>query len=467
MEKTKLRLLIIGFRLRLTLLFIVLINPFFVSLKAQNSAILEEYVQEGLQNNLALKQEGLEIQKATEVIRQAKSLFYPRIAFNPTYSLAAGGRRLQFPVGDLLNPVYSTLNQLTKSNAFPQIENVNELLAPNNFHDTKLAFQFAIYNPEIQYNYLIQKTLLTVQEAKKRVVENELRYNIEGAYYQYLQTLEGIKIYNNAEKILRELVRLNQKLVANNVITKDAVYGAEYEVSKLDQQVTVAQKDREVAKAYFNFLLNKALDATIVVDSTINFTTKSEPSIVNLTTFTHLATSNRQELRQLDQSILASKTAITLQEKSAKLPSFFIGGNTGFQGFGYTFSQQAYLVAQFGLQWDLFKGYEKKSKIQQAKIQTGLLETKKLEVERQIELQTTQAFYELQAARQSLKSVADGIIKAEQYFKVIDSRYRNGNMLLIEYIRAQNELLNAQLQQSLVGFDVLMKQALLDKVVAR
>lgn len=442
-------------------LLLLLLNGF--GTMAQQSAILEGYIQEGLQNNLALKQEGLEIQKATQAIQQAKALFYPKVAFNPTYSLAAGGRRLQFPIGDLLNPVYSTLNQLTKTNNFPQVENVNELLAPNNFHDTKFTVQYSVYNPEIQYNYLIQKNLLSAQEAKKRVVENELRHTIEGAYYQYLQTLEGLKIYANAHKTLLELLRLNQKLVANNVITKDAIFGAEYEVSKLEQQITVAEKNREMAKAYFNFLLNKELSTSIQVDSSL---TKNISGISNLADLTHNALSNRQELKQLDQSILAAQTAVTMNEKAAKKPSVFMGVNTGFQGFGYTFSNQAYLVAQVGLQWDLFKGYERKSKTQQAKIQTELLQTKKLEVEKQIELQTTQAFYEVQAARESLKSVNSGVIKAEQYFKVVDSRYRNGNVLLIEYVRAQNELLNAQLQMSLAQFDVLLKQSVLDKVVA-
>ncbi|MFN8346461.1 MAG: TolC family protein [Spirosomataceae bacterium] len=430
---------------------------------AQQSAILETYIQEGLQNNLSLKQENLELQKATETIRQAKALFYPKVSFNPTYSLAAGGRRLDFPVGDLLNPVYSTLNQITKTNNFPQVENVNQLLAPNNFHDTKFTVQYSIYNPEIQYNYLIQKTLLTAQEAKKRVVENELRYTITGAYLQYLQSLEGLKIYANAQKTLRELVRLNQKLAANNVITKDAVFGAEYEVSKLEQQITVAEKNREVARAYFNFLLNRELNAPIQADTAL---VKSQTGVSKLSDLTQEALSNRQELKQLDQSISASQTAVMLNEKAAKRPSVFVGGNTGFQGFGYTFSGQAYLVAQIGLQWDLFKGYERKSKIQSAKIQTEQLRTRKSEAERQIELQTTQAFYELQAAHESLKSLSDGVTKAEQYFKVIDSRYRNGNVLLIEYVRAQNELLNAQLQQSLAQFDILIKQSVLNKVTA-
>lgn len=171
-----------------------------IGIQAQHSAILEEYVQEGLKNNLALKQENLEIQKVLENIQQAKALFYPRVTFAPTYSLAAGGRRLQFPVGDLLNPVYSTLNKLTQTSVFPQIDNVDELLAPNNFHDTKITVQYSIYNPEVQYNYLIQKTLLTAQEAKKKVYENELRYTIEGAYYQYLQASEAIKIFGECTK---------------------------------------------------------------------------------------------------------------------------------------------------------------------------------------------------------------------------------------------------------------------------
>ena len=432
-------------------------------IQAQHSPILEEYVQEGLKSNLALKQENLELRKVAENIQQAKALFYPRVTFAPTYSLAAGGRRLQFPVGDLLNPVYSTLNKLTQTSVFPQIENVDELLAPNNFHDTKISVQYSIYNPEIQYNYLIQKTLLTAQEAKKKVYENELRYTIEGAYFQYLQTLEAIKIFGNAQKTLNELARLNQKLVNNNVMTKDAVVAAEYEISKLNQQLAIAVKNRETAKAYFNFLLNRELSEGISVDSTnLKPLAVYEP----LERLSESALQNRQELRQLDQSILASKTAVTLQEKAAKRPSVFIGGNAGFQGFGYTFNQQAYGIAQIGLTWDLFKGYERKSKIQGAKIQTELLQTKKLEVEKQIELQVTQAFLDLQATRENLKLTQEGLNKAEQYFRIVDSRYRNNNVLFIEWVRAQNEILTAQLQQSLAQFDVLVKESLLHKVTA-
>lgn len=429
------------------------------------SAILNAYIQEGLQSNLALKQESLEISRVTESINQAKALFYPRLTFNPTYSLAAGGRRLQFPVGDLLNPVYAALNQYAGSDRFPtNIPNVDELLAPNNFHDTKLSVQYAVFNTDVQYNYLIQKDLLSAQEARKRVVENELRYNIATAYYQYLQTLDAVRIYDNNRTVLRELAKLNEKLVSNNVATKDVVTSTRYEISKIDQQLAVADKNRQSAKAYFNFLLNRDLTADIVADSLLTRTLPPAPSA--LPDLQQTALQGRQELKQLGGSLRASQNAIKLNEASIKLPNVYIGGNAGFQGFGYTFSNQAYVVGQVGLSWDLFKGYEKRSKVQQAKIQTEIVQTRLTEVEKQIQLQVLQAYYDLDAATESLTATQSGLANAEQTFRLIDSKYRNGQALLVEYLRFQNDRLTAQIQQVLTRYDVLMKRAALDRVTA-
>jgi hypothetical protein len=43
-----------------------------------------------------------------------------------------------------------------------------------------------------------------------------------------------------------------------------------------------------------------------------------------------------------------------MQEKNAKLPSFYFGGSTGFQGYGYNFKGQAYAIGQLGMKWDIF-----------------------------------------------------------------------------------------------------------------
>lgn len=437
----------------------------FATVRAQPSAVLDGYVREGLANNLAFRQESLEISRVTESLNQARSLFYPRVAFNPTYSLAAGGRRLEFPVGDLLNPAYRTLNQLTSSDRFPtNVPNVNQLLAPNDFHDTKVSVNYALFNTDIQYNYLIQKQLVSAQQARKRVVENELRYTIATAYYQYLQTLDAVRIYESSRNVLNELARLNEKLVGNNVATKEILTSARYEISKVDGQLAVAHKNRETARAYFNFLLNRDLTAPVTVDSTL---TKVLPEASdNLPELQQTALRSRQELTQLNGSLRAAQTAVKLNEANMKIPNLYVGANTGFQGFGYTFRNQAYVAALIGLQWDLFRGYEKRSKIQQAKIQTDVLQTRLQEVQRQIQLQVLQAYYDLDAATENLAATQSGVLNADATFRVIDSKYRNGQALLIEFLRYQNDRLTAQLQHSVARTDVLVKRAALDRAVA-
>lgn len=446
------------------LLFYLIISPLWAFSQMggiPSSPILESYIQEGLKQNLGLKQERLEISKSLESIAQAKANFMPKVTFNPTYSVAAGGRRLEFPIGDLLNPVYSTLNQLTKTNNFPQVENVNQLLAPNNFHDTKLTFQYPIFNTDIRYNLLIQRDLISTQEAKKRVLENEIRYSITTGYLQYLQMLEAQKIFDASRKLLTDFVKLNEKLVNNNVATKDVIYSSEYEVSKLDQQVAVLDKNRQSIQAYLNFLMNRDFSTEIIADT--NLVNYAAPT-TGLAQIKEDALAHRQELSQLRTNIKVSETAIKLQEMNAMRPQVFLGGNTGFQGFGYNFKNQAYLILQVGLSWDLYHGFEKKSKIQQAKIQKNILDTKLEELKKQIQLQVSQAFFELEVAKKSLITAKDGTSKVEKYFKIVESRYRNGQAITIEYLRASNEIITARLQESVAKYDILVKQAMLDKV---
>lgn len=430
---------------------------------AQRSDILEQYIQDAIQHNLSLKQERLEIEKSIENVNQARANFMPKVTFNPNYSLAAGGRKLSFPVGDLLNPVYSTLNQLTRTNNFPQIENVNQQLIPNNFHDTKFSFQYPIFNTDIRYNLLIQRDLLSAEEAKKKVMEQDIRFLVTNTYLQYLQTLEAKKIYTSSKKILEDFVELNQKLVKNQVATKDIIHSSEYEVSKIEQEIAMIDKNSKLLQSYLNFLMNKDFSQNIIADSNI---VKQNFSSSNLSELKENAIQNRQEIKQINTGINIASNNIKLLQMNAIRPQLFVGGNLGFQGFGYTFRQQAYAIAQIGLSWDLYHGYEKKSKIQQAKIQKNILETKAEEIRQQIQLQITQAFFELEASQKSYQTAQIGTLKAEKYFKIIASNYNNGQAIVLEYLKASNDITTAKLQESIAKYDILIKQAALEKAAA-
>lgn len=442
------------------LILFILLWKITTSINAQ-SKILDQYITSGIENNLSLKQEKLELNKAMKSIEIAKTSLFPRITFAPTYTLAAGGRRLQFPIGDLLNPVYNTLNKLTQSSSFPQVENVDELLAPNNFHDTKISLQYPIFNSDIKYNIALQKELLQTEYAKKKTLEFEIKHSIEIAYFQYLQAVEAIKIYEQSRGILQQVDQLNRKLVDQKVALKDVLLTSEYEITKLEQQIMVAQKNKDLAKAYFNFLLNKDLSEEIVIDSSL---TNTLPIFPDLAILNENALVFRPEFNQINSGLKVNDANILLQQKNAKLPQVFVGGNMGFQGFGYTFTNQAYALAQFGISWDLYHGNEKKHRVQQSKISKSILELKKEELKKQILLQVNQNFRELQASVSNYHSTKGGIEKTQKILEIVNSRYKNGNAIFVEVSKAQNDDLISKLSETLAKYDVWVKFANLKKV---
>ncbi|MGC4022696.1 MAG: TolC family protein [Cyclobacteriaceae bacterium] len=171
------------------------------------SSVLDNYIQEGLKNNLQLKQEQLNYERSLESLAQSKALFMPYVGVNASYQFADGGRKISIPVGDLMNPVYKNLNaiNLASNPNAPQyslIPNQSTNFLANNFHDSKVRVIQPLFNPEIYFNYKAQKELITVQQAQKKAYENQLKYEITSAYFQYLQSDEALEILKNTHSLL-------------------------------------------------------------------------------------------------------------------------------------------------------------------------------------------------------------------------------------------------------------------------
>lgn len=420
--------------------------------------LLDSYIDEGMRSNLQLKQEQLSYERSVENLQIARALFLPQLSANASYSWANGGRKISFPIGDLLNPVYSALNQKTR------VENVNIQFLPNDFHDTKLRVIQPIFNADIYFNYKAQKELISVQEAQKKAYENELKYNITSAYYQYLETVETIKILNQTRQLLQEFSKINQRLVANDKATKDVLLNTAYELDKIEQQLAEADKNNAVAKSYFNFLLNRNLEEEIVKDTTL---INSMLSKYNLQELTATALDQRQELKQAQGGLQANKQLRLLNKNSAVLPQISLVGDAGYQGYQYKFNNdQRYWLVQFSLTWDLFKGGEKRNKAQRAKIDYQITENRMEQLKRQIELQVIQSYHELEATQSAFIASRSGVRNMEKSFQIIRSRYTEGQAIMFEYLDAENKLTTARMTQAINMYELLRKEAALQKTIA-
>lgn len=424
---------------------------------AQAQSQLEQYVGEALENNLVLQQKQIGLDKAMASLRIAKGMFMPSVSVLGAYTSGDGGRNIAIPVGDLLNPVYTALNQLTESNAFPQIENVNENFFPNNFYDVKVRTSIPILNSDLIYNQKIQQQQVVMQEFEQTIYKRELVKEIKVAYFNYLSANEAIAIYRAALDRATEGKRVNESLLANGKGLPTYVLRSQSEIENIAAQLLASEKQAENAKMYFNFLLNRNQDAAIESDSTIEL-----PAVeVALQ-----QEGQREELKQLQEAVSINETILQMNKLnwSPKLSGFL---DLGSQYQNWEFSQQArYYLFGVQLEVPLFAGFTNRSRVRQGKLDVAHAQLNQNLLSRQIDMGERSARNNLVVAYQDFNSAKAQFTSAASYQRLIDKGYKEGVNTFIETIDARTQLTSAQLQVNITRYRALIAHAQLERAAA-
>jgi len=439
-------------------LIILILLPFLL----QGQDVLNEYVRYGIENNLALNQKLTGYQKSLEALREARGFFYPEISLNARYSLSQGGRELDFPVGDLLNPVYATLNALTASSRFPQIENQQFMFLRPHEHDTKIRVIQPLINTDIFYNSKISRELSVFEDEDVNQYKRELIADIKKAYYNVAMADGVLSMLTETRNLLTENIRVNKKLIENSKVTLDYLYRSETELSKFDHELQNAEKNKKAATAYFNFLLNKNLTDSIIV---------MQPSIWPVLSdynsdYSKSALENREELKKLMNYSNISDLQVKMN-KSGKLPDMFLAMDYGFQGTDYRFNKnQDYIQASAVLTWNLFSGFRDRARIKQSLYQKEIIDSKIDEAKKQIELQVINTLNDLLTAEKSITAAESQLKSAREGFRLIKRKYEEGEASLIEFIDARTTLTQSEENLIISRFSYLACFAEFEKVIA-
>ena len=427
---------------------------------------LKNYISEGLANNLALKQKQLSFEKSLGALAEARGMYLPALSIDARYSRAGGGRDIEFPIGSLLNPVYSTLNQLLtavgeQARSFPVLDDQVIPFLRKEEHDTKIRLVQPLIQPAIYYNSRVKKELSNYAGADVNTYKNQLVADIKTAYYGFLQTHQLVILYQNTHSLVNENLRISESLYKNQMATKDVVFRAESEKFKLEQQLADAAKKNSLARSYFNFLINRELDEKISIDSLI---TDDPATGLSLEAAENKAIQKRHELKQLNFAINAADNAVSLN-RAAFLPNVNLVLDYGFQGEEYSFTQKDdYWMASALLSWNLFNGFQDDAKKEQAQIDKKSLQNRRTELESQIRLQVKDAFLALKVARKKIESANAQSRAASESFKIINKKYEEGMASQIEFIDGRVNMTNAQINKILTQYDYLTRIAQFEKI---
>jgi outer membrane protein len=468
------------------LLLLLALSAAFQHSSAQPGSPVDEYIRLGLDSNLALHQRNFDLSRAQLDLKRAKSLFYPQAGFSSQYTLANGGRSQEIPIGDLLNGVYSSLNQLTGSNKFPQVANQSIQFLPNDFHDTKMEVTVPILNTDLLHNKDVTTETINTRRADRDVYRRDLVRNIRQGYYQYLQAGKAEDIYATALLLVKENLRVSQKFVENNMATREVVLRAQAQVSGVRSSLIEAGNDRRNAAAYFNFLLNRPLESPIRIDSSLMTwqlpaetadqsgsgqslsTTVTLPGFPSFAGATALPAVNagREEFSRLRsyQQIIRSNLKWDRNYLIPQLNAFY---DVGYQGFGFHFNgTQFYQLAGINLVWPLFKAGDNKYKIQQARIDIDAIDEQYRQLTEQLTLEQQITVNNYNSSFEALLAQADEVSSAREAYRLAEKRFDEGQALQVELIDARTQMTSAEIRYSQGRLAALNRAADLERVTA-
>jgi outer membrane protein len=175
---------------------------------------------------------------------------------------------------------------------------------------------------------------------------------------------------------------------------------------------------------------------------------------------------SRGELDQINKAISATgNNAAIVRSK------FFPGVNAvldyGFQGVDYNFSKDNdFWMASVVLQWNLFKGFQDKAKLEQVYLEKKKLSAKEEEIKNQIELEVERIYDNLNVARKTIDVARQQVESAKASFKIIRKKYEEGVSAQVEYLDAQTTLTNSAINEVISEYDYYITYADFERIVA-
>ena len=429
-----------------------------------DSSILDEYIKAGLKNNLVLKQEQFSLEKSLHALKEARGMFLPSVSIEARYTGAGGGRIIDLPIGDLVNPLHQSLNQLLgyhgQAPVFPgNLPNEKIPFLRPSEHETKLRVVQPVFLPAINFNSRIKRSMNRIQKARVDAFKRKLVLDIKEAYFSYLKTVKIKEILESTRILLEENLRVSKSLFRNHKVTEEIVFRSQAEKSKLERQIAEADKNVLLSSSFFNFLLNRPMDTDIKIDKDFNLMFKNELDLEELESHAVLF---RSEFFQLHNAIDAAKSSVKLY-RSKKLPAITAVVDYGFQGVTYSFTgEDDYWMASLLMSWSLYRGGQDRAKKMQAILDKKRLEAQLSELDSKIRLQVRELYHNLIVARKSMKSAGDLLSSRKKAFQIVSKKYEEGMVPQIEYIQARNNFTMAEVNKVITKYDLFIKEAYLE-----
>lgn len=424
---------------------------------------LDGYIQDALGRNPALAQARFEVDAERERLENLRARFYPSLSLQARASVSEGGRTIDFPAGDLLNPVYATLNaqavQAGQAPQFPTVQNQSIPLLRPTEQDTRLVVRGPIYEPALNKQILAQGEALAAQQATQLQVQEELVRDMKTAYWQYAQANARIEVLEASERTLKENVRINSVRYKAGETTLDAPKRAEAEALEIRVALREARTQALLAREYFNLLRHAPNDSAVELPPHSMEPATLSPLVRSLTP-AETASGPAPALTRLERGLAAQRAQLEASKATYK-PTLGYSLEGGYQGRDYSNGPDSgFATASVVLNWTLADGGIRRSDVARNAAQVQALQARTEQVNRQLQLAKLQARENLLVSLDNIDARMAQQAAADESLRISERKRNAGELTQVEFLGAEQAATRARL-----GLITAVYQARIDHAI--
>lgn len=449
-------------------IYICLCFLFLTNLKAQQSdnepVVLDQYnlkqcIEYALKNSNTIKNAKLDIQLAKAKITETASSGLPQV--NASLNLLHSYKvPKSFLPAQLVDPRAS-------KGEFTAVEFQPAFNGQASFTVNQLLFD-GTYFTALKASKVYKK--LSVRQLE--MTKNDVIANVSQAYYMVLINQERQTLIDANIARLENLHKETKAIYENGMVEKLDVDRILVTLNSLKAQKQKLLMAVGLSVEFLKFQMGLQITDKITVGEKISDLQLESPQDLQNVANQKMEYSKRPEFQLLQVQKELNHLNIK-RYQSGYYPSISLFADYGWSSGAKDFKKYIDLKnywfgnGKYGLafRFPIFDGLRKKALIQQSKLDLQKTQNNISELKRSINLQVTQAAYNLQANLQILEARKQNLNLAKEVYRITKIKYREGVGSNLEILEAENALKQAETDYYVVLYDALLTQLDLKKAL--
>lgn len=282
----------------------------------------------------------------------------------------------------------------------------------------------------------------------------ELAYRIETTFYKLMKAKQDVITTQESVNRLTESVKSAEAFLKRELVPWVNVLQARVDLADAQDLYKISKNDVNRQRVALFSLMNQRLDPAIVFSGGLNPLLVTQPVFADSLKY---ALENRPDIKsfvhQLEIADKDAKIAMGKYLPTVKLDVGYYDRDDEYEQLVRQDKRNRYWSGGLTASWELFDGgrawYEKERYNTQAKKITALIENAKNAIATGI----YNALYSMNEAKQRIKSCAEALTAANEYYNVEENRLKAGLATIPSLLDAQDRLLRAQANETRATLD--------------